>query len=303
MTILAVVVLYKTPIDKSQTLNGLSDVLLKDSELSAAYSLLIWDNSPEALEDPSYAVPFTYRHSSWNCGVSGAYNEALAIAEELDLTWMLMLDQDTHVTREFLVTMLHHARALATRKDIAAIVPTVRSRGIVVSPKRQLFARNARYPVGICGIADGEAIAINSGCVVRVSSLRIIGGFSSEFWLDYSDLYVFHQLFKRNMRVWRAADALLQHEMSIMDYDRLMTPWRYKNFSYAETAFHDLYKGRLENAIQTCRLFARALKQRVKYKNPEYSRIAWRQWGYRMTTSKKHRIDLWHKHCTKRASI
>ena len=114
-----------------------------------------------------------------------------------------------------------------------------------------------------------------------------------DFWLDYSDLYVFHQFFLHEIKIWRAVDASLEHEMSIMDYDRLLSPQRYQNFSNAETAFHDLYKGRLENTVQTFRLFARAIKQRFKYKNPEFSRIAWRQWIYRISTSREQRIAEW----------
>ena len=293
MQILAVVVRYKMELRESATIAGLLDAFAEAPSLQDAYRVLVWDNTPEALESPELPFAFHYRHSARNLGTSGAYNGAMQFAQENGYPWMLLLDQDTTVTAEFLGVMAEHARLLLGRGEVAAIAPTVHVRNIVVSPKKQLFSRNRHYPSGECGIAGGEAIAINSGCIMRASSLRSIGGFSLEFWLDYSDLYVFHQFFRHGMKVWRATDAHLEHEMSIMDYDRLMTPWRYRNFSYAETAFHDLYKGRLENLIQTARVFARAIKQRFKYRNPEFSRIAWQQWKYRVSTTKKHRIRRW----------
>lgn len=293
MQILAVVVRYKTELGASQTVQGLSRAFVEAPELASAYTVLVWDNSPEPLSDPQLPFASHYRHSPQNLGVSGAYNHAMEFAEQHDHPWMMLLDQDTQLTAAFLRAMLTPARQLAKQTGIAAIVPTVHVGKKVVSPKQQLFNRNRSYPAGECGVAEGEAIGINSGCIMRVSALRAIGGFSLDFWLDFSDLYVFHQFYGKSMKVWRAADAHLEHEMSIMDYDRLMTPWRYRNFSYAETAFHDLYKGRLENIIQTFRLFARAMKQRVKYKNPEFSRIAWQQWLYRMSTSKEYRLARW----------
>ena len=264
-----------------------------NAELAECYEVTIWDNSPEALMEPQLSVPFLYRHSETNAGVSGAYNNAMEYALQHGHEWMLLLDQDTEIDAAFLRAMMAHALKLEANPEIAAIAPTVFVRGFTVSPRQQLFNRHRAYPAGQSGVAPGEAFAINSGCLMRASSLKEIGGFSTEFWLDYSDMYVFHQLFLHGKRVWRAADVELEHDMSIMDYDRLMTPQRYCDFSAAESAFNDLYKGGVENAIQNLRLFARAIKQRKKYRNPEFSRIAWRQLIYRLRVRRAERIARW----------
>ncbi len=293
MQILAVVVRYNMAFADSKTIKGLCAALSSNPDLANGYSVMIWDNSPEQLIGPELPIQFSYRHSERNLGVSGAYNGAMKYALDQGNTWMLLLDQDSTVTTGFLQTMLQHARELKTSIEVAAIAPNVKVGTLTVSPKKQLFGRNRSYPIKECGIASGEAIAINSGCIIRTSSLQEIGGFSIGFWLDYSDLYVFHQLYLHGKKVWRAADAELEHDMSIMDYDRLMTPSRYRNFSYAESAFQDLYKTRAENLLQTLRLFARAIKQRLKYKNPEFSRIAWATFQYRLRVSRKDRIQKW----------
>ncbi len=291
--ILTVMVRYQLLLSDSQTIAGLCDAFGSNPELARAFELLIWDNSPEALTDPQLPISFTYRHSERNLGVSGAYNSAMEHALKHGNAWMLLLDQDTTVTAEFLETMLRHSRELAGNKEIAAIAPIVRTRGVVISPLRQLFNRNRLYPAGVSGVAPGEATAANSGCLLRVSSLAGIGGFNTDFWLDYSDMYVFHRFYLRGDKVWLAADVELEHELSIMDYDRLMTPWRYRNFSLAETAYYDLYKGKLEGFVQSARVFARAIKQRWKYANPEFSRIAWEQFFYRLRVRRAQRIARW----------
>ncbi len=290
---LAVVVRYKTAFSDSQTIQGWCAAFAADPALAQQYHLLIWDNSPEPLLAPELPVAFEYRHSEQNLGVSGAYNSAMQYALANGYTWMLLLDQDTSITADFLRRMLAHGLALETREGIAAITPTVRTRGVVISPLRQLFNRNRSYPAGAPSIAPGEATAANSGCLMRVSALAAIGGYDTSFWLDYSDMYVFHRFFLTGKKVWLATDVELEHELSIMDYDRLMTPWRYRNFSYAETAYNDLFKGRLEGLVQTARVFVRAIKQRRKYKNPEFSRIAWEQFFYRLRVRRSSRIARW----------
>jgi len=288
--ILAVMVRYQTPLSESPTLQGLCAALSSQPELALAYTVMIWDNSPEAIVNPLLSIPLLYRHSKVNLGVSGAYNGAMEYAHEHGYAWMLLLDQDTKITQEILIAMLRHSLDLLPRQEIAAITPNVRVGGTIVSPNRRQLGRIRRYPDGECGIAPGEASAINSGSIMRVASLRVIGGFSPAFWLDYSDVYVFHQFFVHGMKVWRAADVELQHDLSLMDYDRLMSPWRCRNFSCAETAFSDLYNGRLENAILTLRIFARAVKHRMKYDNPEFSRIAWNQFIYRLWVPRAKRV-------------
>jgi GT2 family glycosyltransferase len=296
--ILAIVVRYQMPLSESRTVRGLCDALSAQPSLAHGYTVMIWDNSRDAIVEPKLSIPLLYRHSKENLGVSGAYNAAMEYALEHGYPWMLLLDQDSEITADFLCAMLRYGRDLQERSEIAAIAPNISVRGRIISPQRQLFNRRRVYPAGQSGIASGEAFVINSGCLMRAAALHEIGGFSTNFWLDYSDIYVFHQFFLHGKKVWRAADVELEHELAVLDYDRLMMPWRYRSASYAETAFHDLYHGRLENTLQTLILFARAVKQRMKYDNPVFSKITWDQFLYRLCVSRKKRIARWFKEGT-----
>lgn len=293
MTILAVMVRYNTPLHQSHTVQGVCEALTSSLSLQDAYQFLIWDNSPEKLANPSLPIPFEYQHSRHNLGIAGACNNAMRVARERGHPWMLLLDQDTKVHPGFFAAMLRWSAELQNRSEIALAAPTVRSGNLIVSPRQYLFNRHRAYPDSAPGLAEGEAFAINSGSLIRVAALKSIGGFSTDFWLDYSDSYVCHQFYLRGYKIWRATDAQLEHEMSVRDYDRLMTPARYINYSYAETAFNDLYKGTLENWTQNLRLLARAIRQRRRYKDPAFSRITAAQFMYRLRVSREERIERW----------
>lgn len=247
MTILAVMVRYNTPLHQSDTLRGVCEAFNSSPAIGDGYQFLIWDNSPEKLDNPSLPIPFEYQHSRHNLGIAGACNNAMHIARQRKHQWMLLLDQDTQVHSGFFESMLRWSAQLEIRSDIALVAPTVRSGNLAVSPRQHLFNRHQAYVDSTPGIALVDAFAINSGSLIRVAALRSIGGFSTDFWLDYSDIYVCHQLFLRGYKLWRATDAELEHKMSVRNYDRLMSPARYINYSYAETAFNDIYKGTLEN--------------------------------------------------------
>lgn len=284
---------YNTPLHQSDTLRGVCEAFTSNSAINDAFRFLIWDNSAQKLSTPSLPIPFEYRHSRHNLGIAGACNHVMQIARERGHPWMLLLDQDTKVHAGFFEAMMRWRAALESRSEIAVIAPTVRSGNVIVSPRQHLFNRHRAYLDLTPGIASGEAFAINSGALVRVAALRSVGGFSTDFWLDYSDIYVCHRFHLQGYKVWRATDAELEHEMTVRDYDRLMTPARYINYSYAETAFNDIYKGVLENWTQNLRLLARAIRQRRKYKNPAFSRITFEQLLYRLRVSRRVRIQQW----------
>jgi len=293
MQILAVIVRHKTALQDSQTISSLIQAFSQSPELLSSIRILLWDNSPEALDHPELPFPFIYKHASTNVGLSGAFNHAAAMAQMDNIPWLLLFDQDTTVPAGFLSNMLRYAAELHSRSEIAAVTPTVYVGDFIASPLRMLFSRYRAYPEGEIGIAEGEAAAINSGTLLRVNDLLEIGGYSDAFWLDFSDYYVFHQLFLRKKLIWRAADIRLQHSMTVMDYDNLMSTWRYSNVIHAEGAFNDLFKGKLENAVQTLRLLARVVRQRRRFKNAEFSRITWRYFLARLFSSRQTRLQRW----------
>ncbi len=298
--ILAVVVLYKRPLHESQTILGLIKAFESRPDLLDLIELLVWDNSPRPLLAQILPFPFEYRHSSQNAGVSGAYNQALKIAERLSCPWMLLLDQDTTIYERYLDRMVAYSRELETRSEIAAVAPFLLSGKRIVSPAIVRFFGVKLVPLSFSGVHRGELYAANSGTLMRTSALKEIGGYDENFWLDHSDIVVFHRLHQRGKRLYIAGDLELPHLMTWNDYEGSMSSKRYRSFLSAEGAYFDLYRSRFANGIQLLRLFARAIKQYLRLTNKDFSKITREYLMRRIVLSKSQRLLRWNRQSLQR---
>jgi hypothetical protein len=289
--ILIVIVRYRTPIAECATIQTLTRAFVADPSLHDRYTTLLWDNSPEPLADAP--ADMIYRHDPANSGITGAFNGAAHYAGDNGYPWILLLDQDSNLPNSFLGGMAMQVAHVDSMQEIAAVVPTVYCRGTVMSPHQVFRNRHKPYPPSAEGIAPGECTAINSASILRVRDLLAVGGYSADFQQEYSDWYMYHQLFLTGKKVWHANGIELESEMTIMDYDNLLSPRRYLEFLSAEEAFTDLYRGSLEGSLQTARLLLRVVKQRLKWKNPEYSRLTAKRLIRRLFTTRAHRIAAW----------
>ena len=242
MEILAVVVLYKRSPQESQTIQSLIQVFQRNPELKASVRVLLWDNSPIPVADVSLPFSFDLRSARRNVGTSGAYNYAMEFAESLQYQWLLLLDQDTTLSDEFLLGMVGYAEKFRDELEIATVVPFIFSHGALVSPRRlRSFNRLQQIPLTFSGLYKDRAYAVNSATLMRVAALRQVGGYNEEFWLDLSDVYVFQALYRAGKYMYIAGDLRLEHSIASMDFDNEMSPERYRNFMAAESAFIDLY--------------------------------------------------------------
>ncbi len=300
--ILAVVVLYKRKPEASQTINSLAAVIEKTPELLQSIEILIWDNSPNALEHHlDLPFPCDYQHGGSNSGTSGAYNKAMEFAEAQGIPWLLLLDQDTTLTGEFIPRMLAYSRTLQDSPEVGSIVPFVYSHGHLVSPRLlKPFNRNPQIPLSFHGICREKGYAINSSTLLRVAALREVGGYSEEFWLDLSDVYAFQAMYWKGTYMYVAADLVLQHSLSGMDYDREMTVERYRNFLAAESAFVDLYTSPIERGVHAVRLLARTFRQYRRYKNKAFAGLAWEYFLQRLFRRRAARLRNWRQQLMKR---
>jgi GT2 family glycosyltransferase len=287
---LAVVVLYRTALDASKTLNGLAQALAEDASLAKQLDVLVWDNSLEGLKRRSLPFAFTYQHAPRNEGVSGAYNAAAVMAEQRGCGWLLLLDDDTSVNAQFLRGMLGHASQIDQQERIAAVAPFLYAGTFCMSPRLWRFARHVPLPRPADPYTETRSIfAANSGTLMRVRALEAIGGYNSRFWLDFSDIEVFQRLHRHGLSVRIAGDLRLEHEMAMLDYDQRMTPARFATFLAAESDFMDLYRGPLERAIHLLRLAARVVHQR-SFADPAFARLSCRALWERLTTRRTTRL-------------
>jgi GT2 family glycosyltransferase len=301
MEILAVVVLYKRSPQESQTIQSLIQVFQRNPALKACVRVLLWDNSPIPVADFSLPFSFDLRSAQRNVGTSGAYNYAMEFAESLQYPWLLLLDQDTTLSDEFLLGMVGYAEKFQDESEIATVVPFIFSHGTLVSPRRlRSFNRLQQIPLTFGGLYKDRAYAVNSATLIRVAALRQVGGYNEEFWLDLSDVYVFLALHRAGKSMYIAGDLRLDHSIASMDFDNEMSPERYRNFMAAESAFIDLYLSPLERLAQLLRLLVRTLRQYRRYENKIFSRITWDYFLQRLFRSRARRLESWRQQLRKR---
>ncbi len=299
--IVAVVVLYKRLPEQSQTIDSLGKVFASNPQLLDSIQVILFDNSPKALDQVKLSFPCNYHHAGRNVGTSGAYNYAMEFAEAGASPWLLLLDQDTTVSAEFLPRMLEHSHLLQGQTEIGSVVPFIYSHGSLVSPRRLgRFNQISHIPPTFRGICRQKAFAVNSATMMRVAALREIGGYSDDFWLDLSDVYVFQAMYRKGRYMYIAGDLTLQHSITSMDFDNDMAPERYRNFLAAESAYVDLYSSAPERAAHLIRLLARTLRQRRRHRNMVFSKMTFEFFCRRLFDTRAKRIRSWRKQLLRR---
>lgn len=292
--ILIVVVRYGMPLEESPTMRTLGARLAEVDAPEQKFRTLVWDNTPIGQTVPAFPFPVEYRHSDVNVGVSGAYNYAMEAAARHGCSWLLLLDQDSTLPAGFLRAIFEHARRLEAEKTIAAVAPTVLMCGVPVSPKIMSRWGGAKDPVpAFQGPVYEELIIMNSGMLLRVSALRQIGGYSMDFWLDFSDRYVCHMLAEQGYGAWVAGELRFDHHVSSMAGAEATSMARYETLMGAQDAYFSQYKSLLRNIVFCQRLLRNALRERKV--RPERARILWRHLLRRFTVPKRRRLEEWRR--------
>lgn len=210
--IVAVLVLYKVALADSPSYRSLMDALACEPDFRDRLHLMVCDNSPVACSLPADFTG-TYHHQPGNPGLAESYNRALHAAETADAAWLILLDQDTTLTPEYLRRTGQLTQQFRDDAGVVALVPRLVQHGQVHSPHGGLRrGETAALPDGFSGLFPGRLHAFNSGAVLRMSALRAIGGFPADFWLDFLDHATFH-LLQQQGRMY-VMDVQLEHELS-----------------------------------------------------------------------------------------
>jgi GT2 family glycosyltransferase len=262
MNILGIAVLYKKNFDDASTLVSLRDVLI---DAGCDFKLLIYDNGPET-QNINFDFPFKYEyiHDPSNSGLAVAYNYALKHAIINGYKWILLLDHDSVLPKEF----LHEAFQILNENidksdDVVAIVPRVVQKRLKVSPALHMWGARINPKKKIMtGKHIGRITAINSGNLIRTSFLSKIGGFNNEFKIDYLDHWLFSEIERVGSTVY-VSDTIIDHELSINNPKTIDTA-RYGSILEAEACFYKKYGKRGEYQFYKLHLIYRAMKQLVR---------------------------------------
>lgn len=272
MQLLAIIVLYNCKAEDSKTLNSLIDHLNETPSIFENFRIIIYDNGVMRQEiDSTIPFKFQYVHDPSNRGLAVAYNYALNKAVIDSCDWLLLFDQDSCVPRDFIGKLMLDLDRIQAMDSVVAVVPKMRYKNIFFSPSRVLFGGVHRpINMGCRGIYESRIFAIGSGSVIRVSFLKKIKGFNELFWMDCLDRWLFHTIETEGRQVF-VSDSIIDHELSIMDYDQFMNVKRYSDIMKYETIFMKLYKSKAENYVYYMRLLKRTVFLFFTSNNREYS--------------------------------
>lgn len=271
-----VMVLYKSGLDQSETVAS----LLKDS--NHKFDILLYDNSPlEQYAEKNFEyhnLNITYVHDETNPGLAGAYNYALKYASEENYNWLMLLDQDTVLSNEYL-NSLKDLNMDSLPDEIAAIIPKVVSLtgDKVISPLKMKLGGFVK-PVNLSsGVVDEPVTGINSGTILNVDYLKSIGGFGTEYTLDMLDHWYFRKIYNDGFKCFLLSATINQNLSVHGVYEENVSPGRYEQMLSAESKFIS-GQGLLGVGMFKIRLLFRILKQ-LRFKNKKYLALTLRYLG------------------------
>jgi GT2 family glycosyltransferase len=189
----------------------------------------------------------------------------------------MLMDQDTHLTRDYFEEVSHRASEFANDEGVVAIVPKLVENGVVQSPHIGICTKKWEpLPADASGLLENSGQHIyNSGALMRVSSLLAIGGFPEDFWLDYLDHAVFHQLREHGDRVF-LMHASIHHTLSSNAAPQPKNPTylaRHANVLAAEALYYQRYGTPTERWWYRRRLLRATAHAVIRH---GHLRLAWR---------------------------
>lgn len=209
---------------------------LKDGELNLDNcELFIYDNSPESLISSDDLVgKIEYYHDKLNSGLAVAYNWGLKKCEDKFCNWLLLLDHDTLVGPEYL--MILEDELLNVSSNVVAIVPKIYSGQRQISPVYSSLL-NYHKPFLMDGDYTGSITGINSCTLLRVSYIKYLNGFNTQYPLDYLDHWYFDTI-KYNKKYIRIVDFKVDQDLSIDDFDNKVSLFRFNSILEAKSKYY-----------------------------------------------------------------
>ena len=236
-----VVVLYNMTFSESPTIISLNQ-LLSSGAFPEIRKILIFDNSEQGTEPVELEGRFIYYHSKKNVGLAQAYNYALDQSND-DTEWLMTLDQDTKLTKEYLSELISTSSELS--ETVAAVAPIVTDNERQISPVRSDTLRPLHTELPKKDrVYSKDIMVINSGTAIRTIFLRKLGGYNIHFPLDYLDHWLCWRIFNEHQQIYILSNEL-EHQLSVLDYKNHMNLSRYLAIIQAEKCYYYLYNKQL----------------------------------------------------------
>lgn len=210
VSILALVVIYGTIPSYSPAITSLGAL----SKKSISLRTLVWDNSPQKLNDSLRGGDWgeiNWVHTPENRGLSAIYNAVIADWLKAD-EYLLLLDQDTLLPETFFEAA---AGAITSNPTVNLFLPMVRAHERWVSPLYAAVGWGRYWKQPRVGLQSSRYLgAINSGMIISAHFLQgAFSGYARD--LQFYGTDTFFMLAYRRQHKWACVlDAVIHHDLS-----------------------------------------------------------------------------------------
>ena len=196
-TILVVIVLYKKHPLQSETISSLKRSVTHSPRLPDLLDIMLWDNSPYAIDQGSLPIACEYVFAGRNACTSGPTITPWKLRSRGGFHGYCCWTRIRPFRKNPSCACLHTAPNLKsgwTLDPSSSIHPAHTDLWFLRDLWTASFGCH-RFHRHSAGSASARRTELTVGSLMRVASLREIGGYSDDFWLDLSDIYVFRAMY------------------------------------------------------------------------------------------------------------
>ena len=202
------------------------------SLVEQANKVWVIDNQPNYAFDkylkgqkPCHRNNITLIENKKNVGLAAAQNQGIKLALEDGVDWVLLLDQDSILDKDFVKNMLKAGHKYKNKKNIGFLTPRHEfddGSPSVPTYSKGLFLRPKRYYMDLDEIDDTILFGMASGSFIPRHTLEEVGLMREEFWIDYIDYEFSFRVRERGYRIIGVGGARLNHRLGVKNQLKIL---------------------------------------------------------------------------------
>jgi len=207
-----ILVLYSRKLEHSESYQTITKSLACAGKKGV---LFIFDNSPEAqvVNDVNSSVwsHVEYVHCPENKGLGVAYNQGAKYAQKNGVDWIVLLDQDTTFSEDYISKL---DEAMKTQSKIKLFAPIIQLKNQKpFSPTHYKHKRGYDVKLASGTYPLSKYSPVNSGMVINTNRFWEAGGYDPQIKLDFAD-FQFIERFRRTEKHFFLIDTTAVQDFS-----------------------------------------------------------------------------------------